>query len=87
MWLILIVGLFLPRLVTGLLYFLSNWFTGVFETWYWPILGFIFMPYTLLWYSIVSNWFGGVWGPLQFIILLLTIIADISSNAKGADSY
>lgn len=83
MWLILFIGLFLPRLVTFLLYFLSNWFTGVFETWYWPILGFIFMPYTLLCYSVVANWFDGHWGIPQIIVLVIAIVTDLSSSARS----
>lgn len=83
MWLILFIGLFIPRLVTFLLYLFSGWFNGVFETWYWPILGFIFMPYTLLWYSVVTNWFGGEWRILQVIVLVIAIITDLSSNNKA----
>lgn len=27
----------------------------------WPILGFYFLPTTLLWYSAVQHWLGGQW--------------------------
>lgn len=83
MWFIFLIGLFLPRLVSIILYFFSSWFVGVFETWYWPVLGFVFMPYTLLWYSAVANWYGGVWGFWQIVVLLIAIIMDLSSNSKS----
>jgi hypothetical protein len=80
---ILLIGLFLPRLVTVFLYFFTHWFTGIFETWYWPLLGFIFMPYTLLWYSAVTNWYGH-WGFWQIGILVIAILMDLSSNGSAS---
>ncbi len=78
-----IIALFAPRLATVLLWFFTDWFEGVFETQVWPILGFLFMPYTMIWYSAVTNWFGGDWEILQIGILVIAIIADLSSN-RGA---
>jgi hypothetical protein len=79
-----IIALFVPRLVAVYLYFFSNWFAGVFETTLWPVLGFVFMPYTMLWYSAVTNWHGGVWGIFQMAIMAVAIIADLSSNGSAA---
>lgn len=83
MTLILILGLFLPRVVIAVLYLFTGWFNGVFDTWIWPLLGFIFMPYTLLWYSVVVNWFGGVWGVPQLIVLIVAVFFDLSSWYKS----
>lgn len=81
MWfLILALGLLLPRVTTLILYFFTRWFDGVFSTMLWPILGFIFMPYTMLWYSAVVNWNGGQWGAFQILVLVIAVIADLSSN-------
>lgn len=77
--LILIFGLFVPRLVTAILYFFTDWFSGMFGTWIWPVLGFIFMPYTLLWYSVVLNWYGGVWGTWQIVVLVIAAVIDLGS--------
>lgn len=77
--LLLIIGLFIPRVVIAILYFFSRWFSGVFSTILWPILGFIFMPYTMLWYSVVMNAYGGVWGVLQTVVLVIAIIFDLNS--------
>ena len=76
---IVIVGLFLPRIVTIISYYFTSWINGVFTTWDWPLLGFIFMPYTLLWYSAVINWYGGVWGLLQIVVMVIAILFDLSS--------
>ena len=78
-----IIGLCAPRFTIGLLWFFSNWFEGVFETRAWPILGFLFLPFTLLWYSVVVNWFQAEWAWWQVVILVLSIVGDLSSG-KGA---
>ena len=75
--LLIIISLILPRVVAAILYFFTGWFAGVFQTWYWPLLGFICMPFTMLWYSAVQNWFGGQWGFLQIFILILAVLMDL----------
>lgn len=77
-----ILGLCVPRFVIALLWLLSDWFGGVFETRLWPILGFLFMPLTLLWYSVVENWFAGAWNWWQLVALVFVIISDITSSRK-----
>jgi uncharacterized membrane protein len=78
-----LIGLCAPRFLTVLLWLFSTWFEGVFETRAWPILGFLFLPFTLLWYSVVVNWFHAEWAWWQVAILILSIIGDLSSG-KGA---
>ena len=81
---LIIVGLFAPRLIIFLLWLASGWFNGVFETRLWPILGFLFFPLTLLWYSAVTNWFQGEWTWWHVIILVIAVIADLSSEGRAA---
>lgn len=81
---VFVIALFLPRAASVYLYFLTNWFAGVFATQLWPILGFILMPYTMLWYSAVINWYGGEWGYLQMGVMLIAILADLSSGGGAA---
>ena len=83
-WILAIVGLIFPRVTAAFLYFLTNWFAGVFETWLWPLVGFIFAPYTMLWYSVVVNWYGGEWNTLQFVVLAIAAIADLSASGRSA---
>lgn len=84
MWLVALLGLVFPRLAAAALYFLTTWFNGVFATVLWPILGFIFAPYTMLWYSVVMNWYGGEWGTLQLIVLVIAVLFDLGSSGKSA---
>lgn len=80
---LIIFAILLPRAVSAYLYFFTKWFQGAFETALWPILGFIFMPYTMLWYSAVMNWYGGHWGGWQIAVLIIAAAADLSSNKSG----
>lgn len=79
-----IIALFVPRLVALYLWLFTEWFSGVFATSLWPVLGFLFMPYTMLWYSAVVNWYAGRWEFWQWLILAIAIIADLSSGKGGA---
>lgn len=84
MWFVALLGLIFPRIAALILYFFTAWFSGVFATVLWPILGFIFAPYTMLWYSAVMNWYGGTWDTLQLVVLAVAILFDLSSSGKSA---
>ena len=79
-----IFGLITPRLVLFLLWMFSNWYDGIFHGALIPILGFLFLPYTLLWYTIVINWYSGTWGFWQVAILILAIVTDLSASGGSA---
>ena len=76
-WLWVLLSLPLPRGVMLGLWIFSSWFEGVFTTWYWPVLGFICMPHTTLWYSAVVNSYGGEWGFLQILLMILSVLVDL----------
>ena len=57
------------------------YFNAIFNTWIWPLLGMIFLPWTLLMYAIVGG--GGVFG-FDWVWLGLAFIADIASYSGGA---
>jgi hypothetical protein len=73
----LIFALITPRLVLILLWFFSNWFNGIFATIIWVIIGFIFLPTTLLWYTVVFNWYDNSWGTMQIVLLVVALIIDL----------
>jgi hypothetical protein len=73
-----LLALTMPRLVIALLWFLTGWFRGMFDSALWPILGFVFLPTTLLWYSAVQHWFGGVWSLWPVVGLIVALMIDIS---------
>ena len=79
--LLAVLALFLPRIVIVGLWLLTTWFVGVFSTLLWPILGFIFAPTTMLWYSVVINVFGGMWDVVSLAGLAVAVVLDLSPAA------
>ena len=81
-FLIALIALAIPRGVILGLWFLSDWFDGMFDSLLWPILGFIFLPTTLLWYTAVQHWFAGDWGLWAIAGIVVSLLIDLSP-AKG----
>ena len=73
-----LIALITPRLLIVGLWLLTDWFTGVFETMLWPVIVFFCAPTTLLWYTAVEHWYGGEWGTLQIIVVVITLMIDLS---------
>jgi len=73
-----VLALLTPRLLVAVLWFFTHWFEGIFASILWPLLGFIFLPTTLLWYTAVQHWFAGQWSfwPVAGIVVALAI--DVS---------
>ncbi|MCX6151374.1 MAG: hypothetical protein NTX22_12660 [Ignavibacteriales bacterium] len=77
-----IFSFFAPRIIVVLLWFFSHWFDGVFSSLLWPIIGFIFLPTTLLWYSVVFQWYDNSWGTIPIAGLIIAVLIDLSPAAK-----
>ena len=56
-------------------------FQLVFQTWIWPLLGLIFLPWVTLMYIVVAP--GGITG-LDWLWLGLALFVDIASWSSGA---
>ena len=82
-----LLALLIPRGLLLGLWLLTDWFQGLFDTLLWPVLGFIFLPTTLFWYTAVQHWYGGEWSTVPIIGLVVALIIDTSpaSGAQQAD--
>lgn len=76
--LVVLFALLAPRVLIVIIFLMSDWFSNVFATLLWPILGFLFLPTTLLWYSAVHNWYGGTWVGWRIAVLIVAVIIDLS---------
>ena len=76
--LLVVLALATPRLVIAVLWFFTTWFKGLFDTPLWPILGFVFLPTTLLWFTAVQRWFGGEWTLWPIVGLVVALMIDVS---------
>jgi hypothetical protein len=76
--LFVIGALVTPRLVVFVLWLFTHWFRGVFSIALWPVLGFIFLPTTLLWYTAVQHWFHGQWTFWPIVGIVIALSIDLS---------
>jgi len=77
--LLLALALLTPRLAVAILWLYGHWFDGLFASLLWPIVGFVFLPTTLLWYSAVHHWFGGAWRLWPVAGLVVALAVDLSA--------
>ena len=80
MCLVVILALFIPRTVLFFMWLLTDWCSRVFDGWFWPLMGFFFMPFTTLAYlaSMLNNnhSVSGWWA----VLLILGILADLTGG-------
>jgi hypothetical protein len=75
--LLTLIALITPRLVIVVLWLFTGWF-AVVPGGIWILLGFIFLPTTLLWYSAVKHWFGGEWSFIPLAGIVISLAIDVS---------
>jgi hypothetical protein len=80
-------ALLTPRVLIVILWLFTEWFKGIFDTALWPVVGFIFLPTTLLWYTAVQNWWNGHWGLWQIVGLVIALMIDISPAGGKRERY
>jgi hypothetical protein len=78
-----LLALAAPRFVVAILWFATQWFRGIFPTVLWPVVGFIFLPTTLLWYTGVQHWFGGQWTLWPVVGLVIALGIDVSPATRA----
>ncbi len=83
--LIALFALFLPRLTMVLLYLFSGYLQRAFQTALWPLLGFVFMPYTTLAYAWAINSNGSVSGVYLFVLIIAALV-DLGVTGGSARS-
>ena len=82
-----VIALALPRTLMVFAFLLTDWFGRGFETQVWPILGFVFMPYTTLAYlaAMLNNnhTLSGGW----LALFIVAIIVDVGHWGGGGVAY
>jgi hypothetical protein len=78
--LIPILAVFFPRFVMIMIAIFTNWFGAAFNSILWPILGFLFMPYTTLAYmaAMLKNHHSvdGGW----LVLLIVAVFIDLGGQ-------
>ncbi len=72
-----------PRLAIVLLWLFTNFFAGVYQNIVIPVLGFLFLPLTLIVYTYLQKTHPGAMGTQQLIFLLIAVILDLGLIGGG----
>ncbi len=75
-----------PRLAVFLVWlFGGNYFERAYEQWYWPVLGFFFLPMTTLTFAYAHNSLGqpGAVSPLGWLLVGIGFAADLGLLSGG----
>jgi cytochrome b561 len=82
--LIVILAMLMPRGVLFLIWLLTGWFGAAYQTWHWPLLGFLFMPYTTLAYMAAmlnnNHSLSGWW----LVLVVLAVLTDLGLWGGGS---
>jgi hypothetical protein len=73
----ILISLLVPRVAIAVLWLFTGWFSGVFDNYLLPVVGFLLAPYTLLWVSLVENVFGGAWGIASILGTIVAVGLDV----------
>ena len=82
--LLVLIGLFSPRLAIILLAIFTNDLSRAFDSWLVPLLGFFLLPWTTLAYAAFWSWGPGhhVTG-FEWFFVVLAFIIDLGSYGGG----
>jgi len=82
--LLALIALATPRFAILLVVLFSDFMGRAYETTFWPLVGFFFMPLTTLAYAAAINWHGSVAGG-YFVMVLLAALIDL--GVVGGSRY
>ncbi len=80
-----ILAFFFPRLAIVAVVIFSDYLGAAYQTVFWPLLGFLFMPLTTLAYAWAINANGSVSGG-YLVIVILTVLMDLGILGGGASN-
>jgi hypothetical protein len=80
-----LLALVFPRLAIILVVIFSDYIGQAYQTWIWPLLGFIFMPLTTLAYAWAINAHGSVSG-IYLVVVVVAALIDLGIIGGGASN-
>ena len=71
-----------PRVAIALLYLFTSFFTGVYNSVLMPLLGFLFLPFTLITYTFLAN-MHQPHDTVFLVVLFVAVIIDLGLLGGG----
>jgi hypothetical protein len=81
---LVIIGLLMPRVILAVLWAFTDYTKMAFQGYLWPILGFLFMPFTTLAYLVAKVNNGAITG-WWIVLMVFAVLLDLSSNTSTAN--
>jgi hypothetical protein len=80
--LVVLFALVTPRLIMCVLWVFTDYLSQAFGSFFWPLLGFFFLPTTTMAYAVAQNTFDGAtgWG---LVVLILGVMVDFGLLGGG----
>jgi hypothetical protein len=78
-----LLGAAFPRIAIVLLWLFTNFFQGVFTGMIIPVLGFLFLPLTLLVYAYIDKTYGHHMNTVQLVCIFIAVIIDLGLVGSG----
>jgi hypothetical protein len=79
------VAVFAPRLALLIVWIFTPYVSRAFASFWWPLLGLIFLPYTTLFYALAYLPGVGVFG-WRWLWVVLGVLLDLGSYSSGGYS-
>jgi hypothetical protein len=79
-----IVALVAPRFAMACIFLFTNWFSQAYQTAIWPVLGFMFLPYTTLAYMIAMLNNNHELTVGWIVLVILSVVSDLGGQGKSA---
>ena len=84
--LLAIIALSAPRAVIVLLVIFTDYIGRAFDSFLWPLLGFVFLPTTTLAWAWAQNTRGEVAG-VHLVIVVLAVLLDVGVIGSGRSRF
>ena len=84
--LLAIVALSAPRVVIVLLVIFTDYIGRAFDSFLWPVLGFVFLPTTTLAWAWAQNTRGEVAG-VHLAVVVLAVLLDLGVIGSGRSRF
>ena len=79
MCLYVLIGLVAPRLALFLMWLFGSPMLAPVQPWWVGVLGFLFLPFTLLAYVLIHALSGDVEGVVHMVVLLAALFLDVGA--------
>jgi hypothetical protein len=80
---LIVLGLLGPRVALAAWWIFGDKVDVAFDTWIWPLLGLVFLPWTTIMYVAAWSAIGGVSGA-EWLLVALGVVLDLATYSSRA---